>query len=114
MASSASVRSFARKASEDLKRVDGLVINSGVLVDAWSTAEGTETSITVSVINTLLLGALMMPKLRDSGRNSATRPTLVFIVSALGYTAKAEMDKSREGGIFAGLNDPKRADMKQR
>lgn len=114
MASSASVQSFARKASTELDRIDGLVANAGVMIDAWSTSEGMETSITVNVINTLFLGALMMPKLSESGRQFGIHPTIVFIVSVLGYTAKGEMDKSREGGIFDGLNDRKWANMDQR
>lgn len=114
MASSASVQSFAKKASTELDRIDGLVANAGVMIDAWSTAEGMETSMTVNVINTLFLGALMMPKMSESGRKFGIHPTIVFIVSVLGYTAKGEMDKSREGGIFDGLNDQKRANMDQR
>jgi NAD(P)-dependent dehydrogenase (short-subunit alcohol dehydrogenase family) len=114
MASSASVQSFAKKASTELDRIDGLVANAGVMLDTWSTAEGMETSITVNVINTLFLGVLMMPKLSESGRKFGTHHTIVFVVSVLGYTVKGEMDKSREGGIFDGLNDQKRANMDQR
>lgn len=114
MASSASVQSFAKTASTELERIDGLVANAGVMVDAWSTAEGMESSMTVNVINTLFLGALMLPKLSESGRKFGMHSTIVFIVSVLGYTAKAEMDKSRENSIFDGLNDQKRANMDQR
>ncbi|EMR67760.1 putative short-chain dehydrogenase reductase family protein [Eutypa lata UCREL1] len=108
------VQSFAKKASAELDRIDGLVANAGVMLDAWSIAEGMETSVTVNVINTLFLGVLMMPKLSESGRKFGIKPTLVFIVSVLGYTVKAEMDKSRDGIIFDGLNDQKRANMDQR
>ena len=114
MASSVSVQSFAKKASTELDRIDGLVANAGIMIDAWSLAEGMETSITVNVINTLLLGVLMMPKLSEIGRKFGIHPTVVFIVSVLGYTAKGEMNKSLEGGIFEGFNDQKRADMDQR
>lgn len=114
MASSASVQNFAKKASTELDRIDGLVANAGVMIDAWSTAEGMETGITVNVINTLFLGVLMMPKLSESSRKFGVNPTIVFIISVLGYTAKREMDKSREGRIFNGLNDQNRADMDQR
>ena len=114
MASSASVQSFAKKSSTELDRIDGLVANAGIMIDAWSTAEGMESSITVNVINTLFLGALMMPKLSESGRKFGIYSTIVFIVSVLGYTVKGEMDKSREGGIFDGLNDRKRANMDKR
>ena len=114
MASSASIQNFVKKVSTELERIDGLVANAGIMVDAWAIAERMESSITVNVINTLFLGALMMPKLSESARKFGTNPTIVFIVSVLGYTVKSEMDKSREGGIFDGLNDQKRADMDKR
>ncbi|KAL9118901.1 MAG: hypothetical protein Q9187_004546 [Circinaria calcarea] len=114
MASSASIQSFVKKASTELDRIDGFVANAGIMIDAWSITEGMETSMTVNVINTLFLGALMMPKLSESGRKFGIHPTLVFIVSVLGYTVKGEIDKSREGSIFDGFNDQKRANMDQR
>ena len=114
MASSTSIQSFAKKASTELNRIDGLVLNAGIMVDAWETVEGMESSMTVNVINTLFLGALMMPKLSESGREFGIHPTIVFIVSVLGYTVKAEMDKSRQGSVFDGLNDQKRANMDKR
>ncbi|KAL8927835.1 MAG: hypothetical protein Q9172_001208 [Xanthocarpia lactea] len=80
MASSASVQSFAKRASTELERIDGLVANAGVMIDAWSTAEGMETSVTVNVINTLFLGAFMMPKMSESGRKFGTHPTIVFVL----------------------------------
>lgn len=114
MASSASVQSFAKKASTELDRIDGLVANAGIMVDAWASADGMESSVTVNVINTLFLGALLLPKLSESGHKFGIHPTIVFIVSVLGYTVKGEMDKSREGGVFDGLNDRKRANMDKR
>ncbi|KAL8952976.1 MAG: hypothetical protein Q9222_001152 [Ikaeria aurantiellina] len=114
MASSASVRGFAEKASKEFDRIDGLVANAGIMIDAWSTTEEMETSVTVNVINTLFLGVLLMPKLSECGRRFYIHPTIVFIVSVLGYTIKDEMDKSREGGVFEGLNDQKRANMDKR
>ena len=114
MASSASVRGFAKKASTELDRLDSLVVNAGIMVDKWASVEGMESSITVNVINTLFLGALMMPKLAESGHEFGMNPTIVFIVSVLAYTVKDEMDKSRHGRIFDGLNDPERANMDKR
>jgi hypothetical protein len=37
-----------------------------------------------------------------------------FVGSTLGYTAKGEVDKSRDGVLFDGFNDPKKALMAQR
>lgn len=114
LTSATSVQSFAKKASAELDRIDGFVANAGIFLDAWSVTEGMETSITVNVINTLLLGILMMPKLRESGHKFRLQPTVVFVVSVLGYTIKGEMDKSRQGGFFNGFNNQKQANMDQR
>lgn len=114
MASHESVERFARKASTDLERIDGFVANAGMMIDQWAMVEGTESSITVNVVNTLLLGVLIMPKLTEVGRRFDIKPSLVFIVSVLGYTMKSELDKSRTGSVFDGLNDREKANMDNR
>ncbi|KAJ5598869.1 hypothetical protein N7537_008953 [Penicillium hordei] len=114
MSTYASVQNFVKKLAEDFDRIDGFICNAGIMIDAWSQSEGIETSIFVNVINTVFLGALMIPKLKECARKFNIKPTLVFIVSVLGYTVKSEMDKSRNGVILDGLNDQKRANMDSR
>lgn len=114
MSTHASVQKFVQTIAEEFNRIDGFVCNAGLMIDAWSQSEGMETSMFVNVVNTIFLGALMLPQLIESARKFNIKPALVFIVSVLGYTAKAELDKSREGGIFDGFNDQKRANMDQR
>ncbi|KAK6066328.1 short-chain dehydrogenase [Seiridium cupressi] len=114
MASYASVQAFAKKASTELDRIDGLVANAGIMVDVWEPAEGMESGIQVNVVNTVFLAAFMLPKLSEISRKFNIKPTVIFIVSVLGYTAKAEMDKNRNGDVLSNLNDQKRADMDQR
>lgn len=114
MSSYASVQSFVKKVTTELDRVDGFICNAGLMIDTWSQSEGIETSMFVNVINTVFLGALMMPKLEECATKFNIKPTLVFIVSVLGYTVKNEIDKSRNGVIFDGLNDQQRANMDSR
>ncbi|PYI02927.1 NAD(P)-binding protein [Aspergillus sclerotiicarbonarius CBS 121057] len=114
MSTYASVQSFVKKISNELDRIDGFICNAGLMIDDWSQSEGMETSMFVNVINTVFLGALMMPKLKECANKFNIKPTLVFIVSVLGYTAKNEMDKSRNGAILDGFNDQKRANMDSR
>lgn len=109
-----SVQKFVTDLTKDIDRIDGFICNAGLMIDAWSQSEGMETSMFVNVINTVFLGALLMPKLQESAKQFKIKPTLVFIVSVLGYTVKAEMDKSRKGNILDGLNDQKRANMDAR
>ncbi|KAA8646570.1 uncharacterized protein ATNIH1004_008003 [Aspergillus tanneri] len=114
MSTYASVHSFVKKITDELDRINGFICNAGLMIDAWSQSEGMETSMFVNVISTVFLGALIMPKLKECANKFNTKPTLVCIVSVLGYTIKGEMDKSRNGVIFDGLNDQKRAKMDSR
>jgi NAD(P)-dependent dehydrogenase (short-subunit alcohol dehydrogenase family) len=114
MSSYASVQNFVKEITLELDRIDGLVCNAGLFLDSWKQSEGMEMSMFVNVISTVFLGALMMPKLKECASKFNIKPALVFIVSVLGYTAKSEMDKSRHGAIFDGLNDQKRANMDAR
>ncbi|KAL3464471.1 NAD(P)-binding protein [Aspergillus heterothallicus] len=113
IAASDSIQSFVERV-EQLDRIDGFICNAGVLLDAWSQCEGMETSMAVNVVNTMYLGVLMMPKLIQSAEKFNIKPTLVFIVSVLGYTVKSELDKSRNGVVFDGFNDRERANMNSR
>ncbi|KAH7313644.1 hypothetical protein B0I35DRAFT_452053 [Stachybotrys elegans] len=114
MASYASIQAFAKKASAEVERIDGFVANAGVMVDKWQLVEGMEITIFVNVIGTVFLAALMLPQLVASGRKYDTHPTFAFVGSALSYSAKGEVDKSRTGGFFNGFNDQKRASLAQR
>lgn len=110
LSSHESVIEFSRKAEKELKRVDGIIENAGVMLDKWSISEGNmETTMTVNVINTIMLGLLMMPKLVESAQRYGVKPRLVFLVSGLGFTssAKKELDKGGRGDIFQGLNNEK-------
>lgn len=114
MSSYASVQAFVKTVTEELERIDGFICNAGLMIDSWSQSEGMETSMFVNVINTVFLGVLMIPKLQECASKFNIKPTLIFIVSVLGYTVKNEMDKSRNGVLFEGLNDQRRANMDSR
>ena len=114
LASFDSVRAFAAKVSAEIERIDAVIENAGVLLDAWTLSEGTETVMTVNVLSTFLLGILIMPKLVESAAKFDIKPRLVFITSALGFTMKKEMEKGGKTDIFNGLNNPKTAAMDDR
>ena len=114
LGSYASVKAFASKVSSSLERIDAVVENAGVMLDRFELVEGNETGITVNVISTFLLAALLLPKLTESARQFAIKPRLVFVGSALGFQAQKELAKSGKTDLFRGFNDAKRADMDQR
>ena len=50
-------------ASNNLNRVDVLLINVSVALDRWLTTEGYESSITTNILSTLLSAILMLLKM---------------------------------------------------
>lgn len=114
LASFDSVKRFAAKLEKEVDRVDAFIANAGIYMDRWETAEGMELSVTVNVTSTMLLSVLVMPKLVESARMYQSEPKLVFVGSALGFTAKNDLAKCGRSDVFGGLNDPKRANMDQR
>ena len=101
LASYDSVKEFAKRASSDLKRVDRVIENAGLAFDQWTTAEGSETTITVNVLGTFLLAMLLLPKLRETGQMMGTKPTLTILTSDL--HAQAKFEESKADDIFAEL-----------
>ena len=76
LSSTQSAIAFAERAKE-LPRLDVLVENAGISHQSWSFSEGFETSIQVNVLNTFLLGLLLLPKLQQSKNvDSSPNPTV--------------------------------------
>lgn len=113
LASYASVNAFAKKAIDELDRIDALIENAGVAGDQWKIAEGQESFITVNVLGTLLLGALLFPKLSDTASRFKLSPRLVIVGSEVSFTAKATFDKVRDNPL-AKLKDEKLQGMEGR
>ena len=101
LASYGSVKEFARRASSELKRIDRVIENAGLAFDKWTMAEGSETTITVNVLGTFLLAMLLLPKMRETGQITGTKPTLTILSSDL--HAQAKFEESKADDIFAEL-----------
>ncbi|KAI0595891.1 short-chain dehydrogenase [Biscogniauxia sp. FL1348] len=93
LGSYASVRAFAKRAASSLERIDGLVENAAIALDRWTVAEGNETSVTVNVLSSILLAALLLPKMMDTARTFNTAPHIVFVTSSLAFTQRAQLEK---------------------
>jgi NAD(P)-dependent dehydrogenase (short-subunit alcohol dehydrogenase family) len=113
LASYDSVKSFAKRATAELPRIDGVVENAAAGLEKWTVAEGMETSTTVNVFGTLLLGVLLAPKLIECGKRFDIQPRLVFVVSGLGFDRQKELERFG-GDVFGGLADESKADMAAR
>jgi NAD(P)-dependent dehydrogenase (short-subunit alcohol dehydrogenase family) len=83
LSSYASVVQFAERANRELPRLDCLISNAAVIVTEWSKAEDNETSITVNVVSTFMLGLLLLPVTRKTAAEHNVQPRMTYLVSDL-------------------------------
>ncbi|MCJ1306863.1 hypothetical protein MMC25_000507 [Agyrium rufum] len=103
MASYASVKAFAARVEAELKRVDIFHANVGLVCSKFTVAEDNETMITVSVVSTFLLVALILPKLKASAADFHIRPRLV--ITSSGAHEHTTFPHRKEESIFDALNN---------
>ena len=76
-----SVLAFSDRIAK-IDRLDVAILNAALATSEFETADGYERTITVNVINSLLLGILLLPSLKSSRqKNRCNIPHLTFIVS---------------------------------
>lgn len=85
LASYASVKAFAKRAAAELERIDGLIENAAIAITKREMAEGHVTSVTVNVLSTFLLAAMMLPVMREKAKKSGALPRLVIVTSRVGF-----------------------------
>jgi len=116
MASTTSIVAFSERASQELGRIDAIVLNAGVDLVSYQKASqengGYEMTLMVNVVGTFLLAVLMVPILRQKNRSAAS-PRMVIVGSMLQYVAKYEVlveaDHKQSGeGILKWLSDESR------
>ncbi|EJD48792.1 NAD(P)-binding protein [Auricularia subglabra TFB-10046 SS5] len=112
MASYASVQAFAARVSSQLDRLDAAVLNAGMATYKFELFEQDESTITVNVVSTMLLAALLLPALRRSSLSHGTEPVLSIVGS--GIHTYASFPERRADSIFAAMSDPARASMPDR
>lgn len=105
LASHASVKAFATRATSELKRLDILVENAGIQTTEFSLIEGHESTISVNVISTFLLGLLLLPKLKETATKFNTLPHLVVVSSDVHFLSN--LPERSSPSILDALNDPK-------
>lgn len=106
-----STKQFAKKA-ETLKRLDAVVENAGVARDQYSVEEDNESTITTNVVSTFLLGLMLLPKLRESGKTYNITPHLAIVSSEVHFWSN--LSEWRTPDIFKTLNDKETAKMGER
>ncbi|RYP10921.1 hypothetical protein DL764_000357 [Monosporascus ibericus] len=104
MASYASVCAFADRVQSELDRVDIVLANAGLAPAKHSVAEGNELLFTVNCISTILLTALLVPRLKTSAARFSIRP-VICMTGSVAHTFTQFQEKSApEGEMFAQLN----------
>jgi NAD(P)-dependent dehydrogenase (short-subunit alcohol dehydrogenase family) len=93
-----SVKIFAKKAN-GLERVDGVIQNAGIALDTWGIAEGHERNVTVNTYSTLLLGILLLPKLKETGKKFGTLPYLVNVGTSYSFLNEKDLKQLHESGL---------------
>ncbi|MCJ1251635.1 hypothetical protein MMC30_008870 [Trapelia coarctata] len=112
LASYDSVKAFATRASQ-LSRLDILLENAAIATPTFSLSEGHERSITVNVISTILLGLLLLPKLKATAKEfPSTTPHLTIVTSEV--HAWTRFPEWKADSIFTTLDDEKSANMEER
>ena len=112
LASHASVLAFGDRVAT-LSRLDIAILNAALSTPKFSVAEGYERTLTVNVINTLLLGLLILPTLKATRRTDRSHtPHLTFIVS--GIHAFTSFEEWKEDKPMKALSNPTTANMDSR
>lgn len=107
-----SVKQFCHRVDTELERLDAVVLNASIATQNFEVAEGDENSITVNVISTSLLAALLLPVLRRSAAKYSTDNTLNVVSSEVNTWAK--FPERNEDKIFASMSDPNTKTMAER
>jgi retinol dehydrogenase 12 len=87
IASASSIKSFVAKVNI-LPRLDVVINNAGIQNAPFELIYGTERTLAVNVVGTMLLAIQLIPKLKETARNYKVMPHLTFVESALYDVAK--------------------------
>jgi len=105
-----SVISFADRMKKDLKRLDILLGNAGMISAEWkTTSDGHEIGVQTNVLSTFLLAILSLPLLRHTAKmgppvkDSNLKPHLVIVASDRHTVAK--FSQKNQPNVFKALDD---------
>lgn len=97
------IKSLADRATQ-LERLDAAILNAGIMTQRWEVVNGLEAHIAVNVVYTVLLGLLLLPKLRVSAKTHKVTARLAFVTSDAHYVAQVR-EAAKPGSLFDALND---------
>lgn len=111
LASYTSVLAFGDRVAQ-IPRLDAVILNAALATRNFELAEGYERTITVNVINTLLLALLIIPSLKATRQKvPSVHPRLTFVVSEVHAWADTTELEPLSSHLLKGLSDPITAKM---
>ncbi|KAL2824222.1 hypothetical protein BDW59DRAFT_147666 [Aspergillus cavernicola] len=111
MSSQESVQRFVAQMGA-LDRLDAVLLNAGMYTQDFVLKDNHESTLTVNVINTFLLGILLLPILRRSAQVFKSVACITIVASD--RHVMNNLPEWRESNTFRVLNDPNKAAMSQR
>jgi retinol dehydrogenase-12 len=110
-----SVIAFGQRIQDSLPRLDGVSASAGVEMKSFEPCQGLETSLTVNVVSTFMLGFIVLPKLRETASKYHVDTAISFVGSMIHVFAPESQLTSAEGQhILEALSNPNTADMENR
>lgn len=107
-----SVKEFAKRADNSLKRIDAVIENAGIATGKFIKFEDNESTITTNVTSTFLLAFLLLPTLKRSAQQHNIQPNLVIVSSEVHFFTS--FPERTAPSIFETLNSPDEARMGDR
>lgn len=90
-----SVKAFAKKAIAELDRIDAVIENAAV-ASAQGRAEGHGLCMTVNVYSTILLGLLLLPKLKENAKSFDITPHITIVTSGASFDVHEKWSEIRD------------------
>lgn len=101
-----SVVAFAERAHE-LEHLDVAILNAGTRRSSYCIGQqGWEEALQVNTLSTVLLGVLLLPKLRQSKHYTGKTPILEFVNSGLHQSAVVPSEVQQQPSILEHYNKP--------
>ena len=98
-----SIKAFCARA-QDLRRLDAVIENAGIVTKYFKIVAGYESIITTNVIGTFLLALGLFPKLKQTSMEFNILPRLSVVTSDTHFIAN--FPERNHQDIFAALNNP--------
>ena len=104
LTSTESIQEFARSAAK-LNRLDAVILNAGVESRAFRLVNGMEAHVAVNLVGSVLLGLLLLPKLRETASKAGAPTRMTFVGSDAQYGVSLDELKT-PGSLLELLSEP--------